>query len=302
MSIGICRLDDIADIKLGVKTFLNAFFYVDADSIKAHGIETRFLEPVFRTSDSNRDRFIQKSGSAKLRIFKCGTTVDKLKGTGAAAYINWAEKQRHKAKGDGPGGYWKDTPAVKPDNRIWYKNQAMPPAARIVLLKAFDEYFAPLILDKAIRVDQRFNQVNAKAGVDEDALIGLLCSTWFVMLCETFGATSMGQGALEVRTETLRGLQVPDIRNLDAPQKKAWTEATTDLLAGPRMTAAKATLTKEQQALDACVLGGLGLNPGRLNELYTDTLRMSEVRHLLAAGRGNMRREQFATDPSHSRA
>lgn len=200
MSIGTCRLDELADIKLGVKTFLNPFFYVEKDRIKTHGIEPRFLEPVFRTSDAKRDRFIQESSDCELRIFKCDTAVDKLKGTGAAAYINWGAKQRHKPKHDEPGGYWKDTPAVDPDDRIWYQNQAMPPAARIVLLKAFDEYFSPLILDKPVRVDQRFNQVNAKPGVNEDVLIGLLCSMWFVMLCETFGATSMGQGALEVRT------------------------------------------------------------------------------------------------------
>jgi hypothetical protein len=58
----------------------------------------------------------------------------------------------------------------------------MPGPARIVLLKAFDDYFAPLILDKAIRVDQRYNQVNAKPSVDEDILIGMLCSMWLATL------------------------------------------------------------------------------------------------------------------------
>ena len=296
MSIGTCRLDELADVKLGVKTFLNPFFYVDQDRIARHGIEPGFLEPVFRTGDSKRDRFIQSSGSCELRIFKCSTTVDQLVGTGAAAYIRWAAKQRHKSSKGGPGGYWKDTPAVNPEDRIWYQNQAMPPAARIVLLKAFDEYFSPFILDKPVRVDQRFNQVTAKPGVEEDLLIAVFCSLWFVMLCETFGATSMGQGALEVRTKTLRALSVPDVRNLDAAQKRAWLAASEALLARPRLTAAKATKSPEQHALDSCLLEALSLDPQRLDELYADTLRMGNIRHLLAAGRGTMRRERFATD------
>ena len=62
------------------------------------------------------------------------------------------------------------------------------------------------------------------------------------------------------------------------------------------MTAAKSAKNKEQRALDRCVLSALGLDPTRLDGLYTDTLRMGEVRHLLAAGRGTMRRERYAMD------
>jgi hypothetical protein len=295
-SIGTCRLDDLADIKLGVKTFLNQFFYVDRERVAAHGIEARFLEPVFRPRDAKRDRFLQRSADCEMRIFECDTTVDKLMGTGAAAYIKWASKQRYKAKRDEPGGYWKDTPAVKPKKRVWYQNQAMPPPARIVVLKLIDDSFAPLILDKPVRVDQSFNQVNAKPGVDEDLLVGLLCSMWFVMLLETFGRVAMGQGALQVPTETLRGLPVPDIRNLTGLAKMRWLADTKKLLAGPRMTATRSSKSKEQRALDACVLTSLGLDSGRLEELYADTLRMGEVRRLLAAGRGTMRRERFAVD------
>src|SRR6185437_3052070 len=88
----------------------------------------------------------------------------------------------------------------------------------------------------------------------------------------------------------------PDIRNLNESQKRAWLIATKKVLAAPRLTAAKAAKTQEQRGLDACVLQALALEPSRIDELYADTLRMGEVRGLLASGRGKIRRERFAAD------
>jgi hypothetical protein len=297
VSVGTCRFDQLAEVKLGVKTFLNEFFYVDADRIKQFGIEKQFLDPVFRTGDLKRDRFQQKVTQTKLQIFLCSKDVKQLVGTGAAKYIQWAATQRHKGKkGEGPGGLWKDTPAVKPAQRVWYQNQAMPPPARIVLLKAFDDTFAPLILSKPIRVDQRFNQVNAQAGVDEDLVIGLLCSMWFVATLETFGRTALGAGALEMPTEALRGLPVPDVRKLSAKEAAAWKAALKKLLAGKRLPVGEMIKNEAQRELDELVLTTLGLAPTRVDELYADTIRMTRIRELLAAGRGTIRREQFESD------
>lgn len=296
MTITLCQLSELADIRLGVKTFLNPFFYVDATTIDKFGIESQFLEPVFRTGDAQRNQFVQRASDSQLRIFLCDRTRDELQGTGAAAYITWASKQRHSSKNGQPGGLWSETPAVKPDSRLWYQNQAMPPPARIVLLKAFDDYFAPFILDEAIRVDQRFNQVLPRPGVDEDLLISLLLSAWFVMSVETLGRTAMGQGALEVPTETLRELLVPDIRDLPHDTRKAWLAASTDLLKEERRPFSELASRPAQHKLDALLMESLGLAPDRLGELYKDTKRMGRVRKLLAQGRGAIKRERFQTD------
>jgi hypothetical protein len=296
MSVTLCRLDKLADIRLGVKTFLNPFFYVDANTINRFGIEAQFLEPVFRTRDAKRDRFVQKASDSELRIFLCDRTRDELQGTGAAAYITWASKQRHPPRKGQPGVLWSETPAVKPASRLWYQNQAMPPPARIVLLKAFDDYFAPFILDRPIRVDQRFNQVVPRPGVDEDLLIGLLLSAWFVMNVETLGRTAMGQGALELPTETLREILVPDIRDLDHDTREAWMTASKDLLREERRPFSELAARPAQRKLDSLVMESLGLDPDRLTELYEDTKRLGRVRKLLAQGRGAIKRERFETD------
>ena len=301
MTIGVCRLDELADVQLGGQTFLNDFFYLDDAVAKRFGIESRFLEPVFRNEDTRKtkDRFVQAAADSHNLLFSCKDNLADLVGTGAAAYIRWGQKQKHKPVNGRPPVPWKDTPRLNKDGRPWYVTRFTAPPARIVLLKAVDEYFAPFILDTAIRVDQRFNQVNAKHGVDDDALVGVLCSMWFVMLCETYGATSLGQGALEIRTEVLRGLPVPDLRQLDCDAAMEFGAATRELLEQPRLTAGQASKSSSQHRLDALLLEAFGLDPSRLDELYADTLSMGAVRKTLAAGRGAIKRERFEADVSH---
>lgn len=122
---------------------------------------------------------------------------------------------------------------------------------------------------------------------------------WFVMLCETYGATSLGQGALEIRTEVLRSLPVPNIRQLEDTATAKFVAATRELLAQPRLTADRASKVTSQRQLDALLLEALGLDPARLDELYVDTLSMGRVRRTLAAGRGTIKRERFEADVSH---
>jgi hypothetical protein len=296
MSIELCRLDELAEIKLGVKTFINQFFYVDEERVRRFKIEERFLEPVFRVADTQRDRFSQRVDRTAYKIFLCDTTVDQLVGSGAADYIKWAASQRYEVKGGRVGGLWKDTPAAMPERRVWYQNQAMPPPARIAVLKLIDETFAPLVLDQAVRVDQSFNQVNAKPGVEEELVIAILCSAWLVMALETFGRTAMGQGALQVPTETLRGLMVPDVRTLNSDEVVAWKRALEKLLSGKRLPASQLGSTEPQRELDALVLESLGFAEGRLDELYGSIVAMGKVRRSLASGRSTIKRERFETD------
>lgn len=301
MSIGICRFDELARIQLGGQTFLNDFFYVDAQQVARFGIEDAYLEPVFLNSDTrkSKDHFTQTSGRIAQKLFTCRQDISELVGTGAAAYVQWGARQSHKPVDGRAPIPWKDTPRLQKDGHPWYYSRFNAPPARIVVLKAVDEYFAPFVFDRPIRVDQRFNQINPKPGVDEDILVGLLCSTWFVMLCETFGATSMGQGALEIRTDTLKSMPVPDIRQLEPSLTQDWKLAAHNLTSGERLTAVRACATPRQKALDSVVLRSLDLPTERLTELHDDTLRMGNVRKTLAAGRGTMKRERFESDVAH---
>lgn len=182
MTVGVCRLDELADVQLGGQTFLNEFFYVDDAVVSRFGIESRFREAVFRNEDTRKkkDRFVQTAADARCQVFMCRENLPDLVGTGTASYIRWGQKQKHKSVNGRPPVAWKDTPRLNKDGRPWYFTRFNSPPARIVVLKAVDEYFSPFILDSPIRVDQRFNQVNAKQGrergrVDWGSVFDVVC-------------------------------------------------------------------------------------------------------------------------------
>lgn len=294
--IGVCPLGGLAEVWLGTKTFLNDFFYVDHERIEQFGIERRYLQPVVRTGDLSayKNRFRHRSRDAKMQLFHCDDDLASIVGTGAAAYIKWGEKQRHSDRGDKRGELWPETPALRKMKR-WYRNSSLPPRARIAMLKLINDQYQPYVLDDPARIDQSFNLIKARRDVDEDVLIGLLCSTWFGMTLETLGRTAMGQGALQIPTEDLKTYEVPDIRNLSAAQTKKWKHATAEVLKGPRLPIHDLNSSPAQRLLDGCVLQALGLDESRVDELYQDTERMARVRKLLAQ-RGQIRREKFEAD------
>jgi hypothetical protein len=282
----------VADIMLGVKTLLNPFFYLDEETIEKFGIEKRFLEPVFRQDDAQLAKYVQKASSCKLKVFKCTTHVSGLSGTGAAAYIQWGTKQKTSA-----GIPWPETAASKSHApNPWYFTITLPPPTRIIVGKLINDTFAPMLLDKPVLVDQSYQLIKAKEDTNEDVVIAFLCSTWFAALLETFGRTAMGEGALQVPTETLRGLPIPDLRELSDKQSENLAAKSAAVLKQPRLPIAKAIATPEQQELDAALLEILGYKSSRATELYADVLRMRKVRRVLATGRSSIKRERFEAD------
>ena len=296
MTTGLCRLDELAEIKLGVKTFLNQFFYVDRERVQKFGIEGRYLEPVLRVNDVNRDVYLQDPRRTENQIFLCDKTVEQLVGTGAAAYIRWGSRatlqgQEGRAsrvlEGHSRSNARKAHLVPEPGNA------AGRPDRRFELI---DETISPLVLNKAIRVDQSYNQSQREKRYRRGRSDRLALFCMVRHDARDLRATSMGQGALQVPTETLRGLLVPDIRKLDDKTTKAWKKAGGTLIKGQRLPTTKLATSKQQRDLDALVLQALSFDASRLDELYDETANMHRVRRRLAAGRVKMRRERFDAD------
>jgi len=68
-----------------------------------------------------------------------------------------------------------------------------------------------------------------------------------------------------------------------------------NLQAGKRLPLDEMVKSPAQRELDGLVLDALGIASVRVDELYTDTLRMTRIRKVLAA-RDTIRREQYDAD------
>ena len=88
----LVRLGDIAEVRFGIKTGANEFFYLDADAIQRWGIEDEFLKPVVKSPRECKSILIDPS-RLKFKLFMCDKDREDLEGTAALDYIEWGESQ-----------------------------------------------------------------------------------------------------------------------------------------------------------------------------------------------------------------
>lgn len=107
----LVRLGDIADIRFGIKTGANEFFYLTQEKIEEWGIEEEYVKP-FLFSLKEIDNYEVSLNRLKKSIFVCDESKDALykKGKlGAFNYIRWGEKE----------GY-SERPSVS-GRKLWYE-------------------------------------------------------------------------------------------------------------------------------------------------------------------------------------
>ncbi len=88
----LVRLGEIAEVRRGITTGANEFFYLDDEKIRQWGIEQEFLKPVIKSPRECRSIVI-KPEDLKFKIFMCHKDERELKGTAALEYIQWGESQ-----------------------------------------------------------------------------------------------------------------------------------------------------------------------------------------------------------------
>ena len=224
MKLGVCNFGDIAKVSLGFKSLQNQFFYVSAEEVKKYDIENKYLKPIFQLGDLDSDKYKQTVKAVQW-VFYCKDKEGDLKGTGALRYIRAMEKIPAAEKKQG-GKRQTIRQALQAQNPggLWYAPKAQLHEVNIWLRKAFNTIYSPFIFDPGQAVDQRCNYVVPLegSGIEWKELAAFLTSSLFALSAESFGAASMGAGALELATTQIRDLRVVDLRDLkdDAAKKE----------------------------------------------------------------------------------
>lgn len=93
----LVRLDNIAEVRFGIKTGANDFFYLNAEGIKEWGIEEEFVKPVLFSLKEIKRYEIEKQ-ILKKHILICNEDKRTLKRNGKnniLEYINWGESEEY---------------------------------------------------------------------------------------------------------------------------------------------------------------------------------------------------------------
>lgn len=109
----LVKLGEIAEVRFGIKTGVNEFFYLDEETIRKWKIEPEFLKPVIKSPRECKSIIVDPK-NLKYKIFICNKSKAELRGTNALKYIEWGEKQKTE-----DGVYWKDVPSVQ-GRKYWW--------------------------------------------------------------------------------------------------------------------------------------------------------------------------------------
>jgi len=260
-------LGKVAEVRFGIKTGINDFFYLTQEQAKHWGIEKRFLKPVIKSPRDTKTITVDPK-ALKLFVFLCDKPVSELAGTKALKYIRWGANQLAKSTRQKPGGRrLKNVPSVKGRTR-WYSIPAhrLP---KIIWTKAYNDTFIQRHCPQGVFADQRVYEVLEKPGVPVDILAALTNSTFTAFLIENTGRTTLGEGALELTVEeTENDILIPDPRLFASePDRKVLIGAFRKIAKRAVLPIHREIRQRSRQNLDNIVWRKLGITEEKVQEL-----------------------------------
>ncbi|MEW6238073.1 MAG: DNA methyltransferase [Candidatus Omnitrophota bacterium] len=255
----LVRLGDVAEVRFGIKTGANEFFYLDAEKIEEWGIEEEFLKPVI-VSPRECLSIEVKCNELKYQAFVCHKDKYKLKGTNALKYIQWGENNEfHIRPSCNSRKIWYEFPEKKWAKVLW----------PMIHNNRQNVFWNP----NNIAVDHNLFEIY---GFDDDILWGSLSWTGQLIFRELFGRSNLGQGALKTegidikKLYTLRLRDISIISSFQSVRKK--------LSNRPINNVAVESNLEDRRDLDNILFDVLGLTSGERDAVYEAVINLVENR------------------------
>ena len=201
----LVKLGNIADVRFGIKTGVNEFFYLDEARIREWKIEEEYLRPVIKSPRECKSILVDPR-NLKYKIFICNKSKEELKGTNALKYIEWGEKQKIEVKQGGDKGKmivgFHNISSVS-GRKYWYGLGKREPR----------KVFWPMIHNDRLACFWNKQEVAADHNLFEiTPFVPSLFSVITIFFRELYGRSNLGEGAL--KTE---GIDINRFMVLDTP-------------------------------------------------------------------------------------
>jgi len=191
----LIKLGDIIEIRIGLITGANEFFYLKPTGKPASKgclhvrngaswegeIEEEFLKPVIK-SPRECDTILIDPKKLRYRLFMCNKSKSELKGTKALEYIEWGEKKGFNKR-----------PSCASRNRWWELRNKKP--WKILFTMYFFSSFKYHLNHQDVFIDCTMYEAKLKNSEDYDIFITLLNSSIWFFYPELFGR-NYGAGAV----------------------------------------------------------------------------------------------------------
>ncbi len=249
----LVRLGDIAEVRFGIKTGANEFFYLDDEKIRQWGIEEEFLKPVIKSPRECRSIVI-KPEDLKYKIFMCHKDKSELRGTAALEYIKWGESQ----------GFHK-RPSCRGRQRWWDLGQRRAPS--IVSPSSVNDLYRAFVNEAGVLIDKRLYEVYPHENFVKRLAVSLNSSLTTLFL-ELGSRTGLGEGLLDLTVYEVASCFVVN----PSLVKKA------PLFTRPIGSIADEIHQPDRRALDEVVFDVLGLTSGEREAVYEAVVSLVRAR------------------------
>lgn len=201
----LVRLGDIAEVRFGIKTGANEFFYLDDEKIRQWGIEKEFLKPVILRPAEIVTPVVRRENLGYM-MFSTAASRAEMKGTKAEAYVRWGESQG-----------FHQTATCRARGNDWYRLPPRTPADLVIPIINKMRLVTGINHAKA-QVDHNLVELRAKQGIEAEILAAVLLGSFDFLLRQIEGR-SYGR-MIKVETYEAARLVVLDPRTLSVSAKR----------------------------------------------------------------------------------
>jgi hypothetical protein len=232
----LVRLGSMTDVRRGITTGANAFFFLDSEQAANWGIEEEFLVPAMKSPRRCPRIWLESDRSAPAYLFLCHRERDEIQGTRALEYIRYGEAE---------GIHLRQTCRSR---CRWY-DLGNRSGVRLHCNYLVDQVMRFYASSHPLLASDNFQEIHSD---EEPELLAAACNSTICQLSvNVLGRSNFGGGLLKVQTYEVKDLLIPDPLLLD--------DGVRDLV---RSAGLLSLQDPERRALDEVVFDLLGLTTG----------------------------------------
>jgi len=237
-------LGNIAEVRFGIKTGANEFFYLTEEQAKAWGIEEEYLKPVVK-SPRELQSIIVDPAKLKYRLLMVHEDKRALKGKRVLKYINWGESQ----------GYHK-RPTCASRERWWDLGDWRHPD--MLWSDAYGQRFAVFKNQPNLFGDKRFFYIYFTQPKAERIAEAFLNSAIIPLLIELEGIVNLGEGVVYTNVYWLEHLPILNLQKLRSVEIEELAKGFAKLCQRSVLSIFDEIDQPDRQELDSLILEALG--------------------------------------------
>ncbi len=252
----LVRLGDIAEVRFGIKTGANEFFYLDQEKNNQWGIEEEFLKPVIKSPRECRTILINPD-DLKYKIYMCHKSKEELKGTAALEYIKWGERQSFHLR-----------PSCS--NRAKWWDIGTRRFAPLICPSSVSELFR-IFLNNSVFADKRLYEIYPDKNITW--LHCALNSSLTTLFMELGSRTGLGEGLLDMTVYEVADCVVVAVGSDETIAKPI------ELLSKRKQECLSTELRMpDRQSIDNVIFDEIGLSQGEREAVYEAVINLVESR------------------------